>query len=194
MNIDDKIRSLGSFFKGLNVVNNGATFFVLVKFPDTWKVFDEEGLKTRYGVFIGKKEEGLYFMTDAENGFDNIFDAIQEVVNDNRSLEEKAELFKTKTEELRDLFVSEPLEKLKTLEFTFAVKKSARKPKNAVKNENASVQVEEPVVVESPVAEEPKEIEEKGVSKKGTSKKNNKTNDSDTMSFMKGLTGEDKKK
>lgn len=194
MDINERVKALGPYFKSLNMVDGAVV--VLVKFPEKWKVFNKEEIFEEFNVQVGKKEEvdGTFFVGEIADGLENVFDAIESVISQNKTLEEKAELLEAKAKELRDLFISEPLEKLKTLEFTFKVKNTARKSKNAVKTEET---VEEPEEKSNPiqlVEFRPEDLverkEEKPKKQAKSEKKAAKNNDdSDVMSFMKDLEG-----
>ena len=182
MNINERIKELGSYFKGLNIVED--TTFVLVKFPEKWKVFDETLLNQNFKVYSGTKEgvDGIFFLTETSNGVDCLFDAINYVINENKAFEEKATLLQEKANELRELFITESLEKLRTLEFTFSTKRSPKKTKNSVKREITQV------VDENKTEEITTQVQnDEPVSEKNTP-------ESDTMSFMKELTEGGKKK
>ena len=176
MDINDRIKEIEPYFKSLNMVDG--TTVILVKFPNKWKIFNAEEITETYNVYTGKKEnvDGTFFLSETANGVDCIFDAINEVINQNKTFEEKAVLLEQKANELSNLFLVEPLEKLRTLEFTFPVKKSTRKPKNEAKKE---------VVLDST---------QNDVEKDDTTTQKVKNNgDSDIMSFMKKKEGTKKK-
>ena len=182
MNINDRIKKIEPYFKSLNMVDG--TTVVLVKFPNKWKIFNQEEITETYKVYTGKKEnvDGIFFLSEMSNGIDCIFDAIEEVINQNKTFEEKAALLEIKAKELSELFLVEPIEKLRTLEFTFSAKKVTRKPKkepiaetaqNTTKNDEATAQKEE-------VTTQKEEI---------TTQKVKNNGDSDMMSFMKKKEG-----
>lgn len=180
--INEQIQKLGSYFKAFNVADNNA--FLLIKFPETWKVFDEDTLNKEFDVYTGQKPEGLYFITPLENGADCLFDAVNYVIEVNKALEEKQRLLQQKAQELTNLFISEPLEKLKTLEFTFKPQKKAK----AKVSKNVD---ETPIVVPEPqpqeIVTEPEPVVVEKPKKTKTTKKQENNDDSDVMSFMKDL-------
>ncbi len=184
MNINERVKSIEKYFKSLNMVDGAVV--VLVKFPDKWKVFNKEEISNEFKVDVGKKDgvDGTFFVGEIADGLDNVFDAIDEVVNQNKTFEEKAALLEIKAKELSDLFIAEPLEKLKTLQFTFATKKPDKKTKNTVKEKASSSSVEvdnrKEEIVEQEAAEKPK-------------KQPKNDGDSDVMSFMKEITEGGKK-
>lgn len=177
------------------------TTVILVKFPDKWKIFNAEELTETYNVYTGKKEnvDGIFFLSETSNGVDCIFDAIGEVINQNKTFEEKAALLEIKAKELSDLFLTEPLEKLRTLEFTFPTKKSTRKPKLTLKEVNTTKVSGTYVVNENDVnvqehdvnTTQKEEITTKNEAETIQKAKNN--GDSDMMSFMKKKEGTKKK-
>lgn len=192
--LNERINNIKQYFKGCNVASDST--FVLVSFPKTWKTFDEETLNNKYNVFTGQRDEGMYFITETANGTDCIFDAIEYTIKLNQTFEEKQALLQIKANELAALFVTEPLEKLKTLEFTFAKTKQPRKyTKKVTATEEPQQIVEEtPTVVETDTVVEKQvenEEQEQVVNEEKTTKKNNKKTkktESSTMSFIKGLT------
>ena len=187
MNINDRIKEIEPYFKSLNMVDG--TTVILVKFPDKWKIFNPEDITETYNVYTGKKEnvDGVFFLAETSNGVDCIFNAIEDVINQNKTFEEKAALLEEKARELSDLFLVEPLEKLRTLEFTFQTKKSvSRKPKNEVKKE-VDVDTTQNIVQKEETTTQKEEVTtQKG--KKTTQKTKNNV-DSDMMSFMKKKEG-----
>ena len=190
MNINERVKSIEKYFKSLNMVDGAVV--VLVKFPDKWKVFNKEEISNEFKVDVGRKDgvDGTFFVGEIADGLDNVFDAIDEVINQNKTFEEKAALLEIKAKELSDLFITEPLEKLKTLQFTFITKKPVKKAKNTVKEEvsNSSVEVDnrKKEIVEQ-------EVVEKTKSTKQTKKQPKNDGDSDVMSFMKEITEGGKK-
>lgn len=136
MDINDRIKKIEPYFKSLNMVDG--TTVILVKFPNKWKIFNADELTKTYNVYTGNKEnvDGVFFLSETSNGVDCIFDAIEEVINQNKTFEEKAALLEIKANELSNLFLIEPIEKLRTLEFTFPAKKTTRRPKLTLKEVN----------------------------------------------------------
>lgn len=201
--LNDRIKSINTYFRGFNIGND--TSFVLVSFPKTWKIFDEKSLNDTYNVYTSKKNEGIYFISGIENGVDCLFDAIDDVILQNRTVEEKQELLQKKANELTQLFINEPIEKLKTLTFVFGKTKKVKTTKKKVdvskkvdetkscevvetKSETNNIDVEQNKVedLKEEVKKEPKEI-------KTVKKKKNKVKEknSENMEFLKNLIGED---
>jgi len=152
-NITDNIKRIENYFVNLNIAEGKA--YILAKFPDKWTVFEKfdqlnvEAVKSKDG-------NGYYFFTDAENGVENLFTAIEFVENTNKDIEEKTQLLKEKMNELKQLFLTNDVKKLKTLEFEFK-----RTPKKVKGKENAK--------------EEKNIVQETIVTEKKLSKKENKS-------------------
>jgi hypothetical protein len=122
---------------------------------------------------------GHYFFTSLTNGADCVFDAIDDIIKFNQSIEEKTRLLKTKAQELKELFETEDIEKLRTLTFTFVTndvktetedettKKEGKKnnkgnkgKKGKDKKNKAAEEAPVTPTEEEPVKEEKAEVEE----------------------------------
>lgn len=141
MSINEKINKIERYFVGMSVAEG--YIYITVKFPAEWKVSSR--LEDKYGVKAVKTEtnDGYYFFTTMDIGFDNIFDAIEDAISFNEVAIQKRELFETKIRELQVIFEDEPLDVLETIEFKYKKRKIAKK-----KNDY----IEEKEVVECPVA------------------------------------------
>lgn len=117
----ERINKLKPYFKQLNV--EGENVYIWVIFPKNWALPSNEELNNDYGVGITPNGEsdggGLLFYTSFESGFSPVFDAVEYVIEYNKTLEEKNKLLIEMANKLRDLFVEEPLERLRTLQFVF---------------------------------------------------------------------------
>lgn len=135
MDVKDRIEKVKEYFRGMQVYNDGGIniIYVIVQFPNRW-IIDEEVPK-KFGVTVtgGTDYQGqFYFCTEMEKGFDCVFDAIEYNINKMLSAQERATLFRQKTEELQNIFMDEsiPLESLRNLEFSF--KKTKQKSKKQI--------------------------------------------------------------
>ena len=203
MDINDRIKKIEPYFKSLNMVDG--TTVILVKFPNKWKIFNADELTKIYNVYTGNKEnvDGVFFLSETSNGVDCIFDAIEEVINQNKTFEEKAALLEIKANELSNLFLIEPLEKLRTLEFTFPAKKTTRRSKLTLKEVNApkvngtySLNEKDANASEddmSTIKNTTKKEEVTTQNKVETTQNVKNNGDSDMMSFMKKKEGTKKK-
>ena len=133
MNIQERIKNISEYFVGMQMSTEDNVVYVRTRFPDKWVISEllEDNFKVR-GI-QDKKNNTQFFFTNIENGFDVVFDAIDFTIQMNKSALERLELFKEKVEELKELFDSEEIEKLRRLEFTFKKQeKKSRKKKVAV--------------------------------------------------------------
>ena len=138
-NVKERIDNLKEYFLGMDVKEN--VISVAVQFPRKWVIID--GLEEKYGIVVDpcKNTEGspyedkpnsYYFAASLTDGFDVLFDAIEENVSVMISAEERIKLLDEKIKEIKELFDDEDnsLEKLRTLEFTFQSSfRSNKKPK-----------------------------------------------------------------
>lgn len=133
MNIQERIKNISEYFVGMQMSTEDNVVYVRTRFPDNWVI--SELLEDNFNVrgIQDKKNKTQFFFTNIENGFDVVFDAIDFTIQMNKSALERLELFKEKVEELKELFDSEEIEKLRRLEFTFKKQeKKSRKKKVAV--------------------------------------------------------------
>ena len=133
MNIQERIKNISEYFVGMQMSTEDNVVYVRTRFPDKWVI--SELLEDNFNVrgIQDKKNNTQFFFTNIENGFDVVFDAIDFTIQMNKSALERLELFKEKVEELKELFDSEEIEKLRRLEFTFKKQeKKSRKKKVAV--------------------------------------------------------------
>ena len=130
-----RIEKISSFFKGFNITDGIA--YVVVSFPKAWQIPSGEVLSTEFKTSVAEDDNGTYFFTQYINGIELVFDAVDFVIEFNRDLEAKTNLFKEKMDELKNIFMSESLETLKTLkiEFKQATKKNTKKKNTSKKNE-----------------------------------------------------------
>jgi hypothetical protein len=180
MTLHERIEKIKPCFKGFNVDAKEGVSVLLAKFPVGWTVPD--AVSKSFNLQTETHPEGVYFVTEIENGIDELFDAVEYIIEYNQSIIEKSEILKEKINELKDLFVRESVERLKTLQFTFGSeavvsKESATTKKNTRTGKKTAEKKEKPEaapvneIPEAPITEEPE---------------NN--DDNDLMSLAKGLT------
>lgn len=114
MNIQQRINSLQPYVVQIRFVNG--TSVVDTVFKQGWRVPQSSVIQsvkgddeaTNYHMFFTEKEE---------LGIDDILDYIEQVIEINVEREKKYELLKVKTEELKELFKKNPLNKLQNMKF-----------------------------------------------------------------------------
>lgn len=124
MDIKDRIKKLGKYFQGMQIVTTDdgtQVIYVIVKFPYNWIIDDE--LEKKFGVTVaqGNSAEEYYFCTDIDSGEQVLFDAIDYNIDKMKEAIERAQLLSRKTSELKALFENEnvTIEELRTLKFTY---------------------------------------------------------------------------
>ena len=124
MDIKDRIKKLGKYFHGMQIVttdDGSQVIYVVVKFPYNWIIDDE--LEKKFGVTVaqGNSAEEYYFCTDIDSGEQILFDAIDYNIDKMKEAIERAQLLSRKTTELKALFENETvtIEELRTLKFTY---------------------------------------------------------------------------
>ena len=124
MEIKDRIKSLGKYFKTMQVasVDGQQVVYVVVEFPNGWSIGDDIEEKFKVTIANGENPNEYYFCGDIENGFESVFDAIEYNVDMMKEAIERARLLSEKTRELREIFENGeyPIEKLRTLKFEFS--------------------------------------------------------------------------
>ena len=147
MDVKDRIEKVKEYFRGMQVqnVDGSNIIYVIVQFPQRWII--DNDIPNKYGVSVAKGndyEGQFYFCAEMEKGFDTVFDAIECNVNKMLTAQERAKLFREKTQELQNLFEDESIsiESLRSLEFTL------KTPKNKGKKEKKTTtpKIEESVL------------------------------------------------
>lgn len=163
MDLQGRIKDISEYFKGFEFVEN--LLIIKVQYKDKWDVFGKKDESIK--VTPDENIPNLYFYYgDSSLGYDDFFDLIEHTIQYNIEKEEKLHLLNEKIKELKDLFIQEDVETLRTLKFICekgkkkaqTQKKRGRKPK--VEKETV---VEEKVNenVENTVVEEAQPVEEK---------------------------------
>lgn len=129
MNIKERIEKLGMYFHSMNVASENNIIYVRVQFPKGWGCSE----LTEYNYKVKAVDDEIpgyfYFFADMEIGFDKVFDAIEYNIQFNEEAQAKVSLLREKIEELKNIFETEDINVLKTLEFKLK-KKIVKKNKN----------------------------------------------------------------
>ena len=123
----DRIDKIKDYFRGIELING--VRIVNITYPPKWGVFPSDDEKIKVAKSEDKVNEWFYYGDCELVTFSDIFDLIDNTIEMNVSAEEKLELLNQKFEELKHLFATEPLEKLKTLAFIFDIPKKGKKNK-----------------------------------------------------------------
>ena len=148
-NIQDMIKKIDQFFKGMQVTDVEGTnvIYVSVVFPERWVIDSSITDKYEVSVIDGQGQDELLFCADINTGFDKVFDAIDFCIQVNKDAMERTKIFQEKLTKLKEIY-QENLTKLKemfsnmeysiedlksleytTLELTIAKKKKTQQKK-----------------------------------------------------------------
>lgn len=160
MGLNDRIEKLKPYLLVYNVSIDDGVQYAVLRLPDKWSIPADE-IDKAYGVKIRKIDGGICFLADISAGQDTLFNSLDYVVNLNVKLEERVSLLKQKVDELKEIFMKEDLEKLKTIEFTFPPRKKGKSSDGQKKTKQQPVAQEtEEKPVEVPAEQAEKQEEE----------------------------------
>lgn len=121
MEIKDRIKKLGPYFKEMQIVtvDGEQVIYIVVNFPRGWVIDDEIESKFNISIMDGENADEYYFCGSIDLGQDVLFDAIDYNIEKMKSAIERAQLLTSKIKELKGMFENEdiPLEKLRLLKF-----------------------------------------------------------------------------
>ena len=147
LNLQTRIDKVKEYFRGIEYTSG--LFIVKVEYKPKWNVFQPNG--GSISVTVDDNIPNLYYYYgDSTIDYNDFFDLIDETIKFNMEAEDKVALMREKYAELKELFVNEDLETLKTLTFTLKKKKPKKvKPKvEKVEEESVLENKEEAEVVE----------------------------------------------
>lgn len=131
--LSNRIEKIKPYFITFNISAEDDAAYVVVKLPPQWSIPDTKALKENFKVEVAPMSNGICFASEIKNGTDCIFDAVDYIIDFNKRVEERRELLKQKAEELKNLFASETLDKLKTLTFVFESEQEEPKKRKGAK-------------------------------------------------------------
>lgn len=134
--LQDRIKSNAEYFRGMEIRNG--IVIVKVLYKDRWGAYPSNDEKIKVAKSDEVPNEYFYYGDFPDISFDDVFDLIENTIEMNLNAIAKIELLNAKFEELKNIFATESLDKLKTLYFAFEnVKPSKPKRKyNKKKKEN----------------------------------------------------------
>jgi hypothetical protein len=151
-----QIDGIREYFKGLTVTLDNIV--LMVKFPDGWILGLSDGLLKDFKCEVRSMQDGVYFVDQFENGYEEIFKCANTIISVNKEMEAKSVLLKQKAKELSELFLNSSLDELENLEFNFnkkATQKAQKKTTTKKNNEKEMVVLE----TEEPPTENVIEVE-----------------------------------
>lgn len=141
MELQDRYVKTKQYVSLFNIAENVA--YALLRMPNGWVI--PSNITKEFNIQYKKDTEsqnGHYLFVDLsenQNGITSIFDTIDFIIEFNNAIEERASIFREKAEILKKLVYSEPINKLKTLEFVFKPEKKSRKAKKNKNKNNEEV-------------------------------------------------------
>jgi hypothetical protein len=144
--LQDRIKKIAQYFRGIEMT--GGLFIVKVQYKEKWAAYPTQDMETIKVTRSDEEPNVWFYYAQADTvDMEMIFDLIEETIEMNESVRLKIELLKSKVEELKVLFDTEPLNKLERLEFTFkpeiAEKLKSKRRYNKKKKEDIVVATEE---------------------------------------------------
>ena len=114
-----RIEQIKEYFVAFNIAEDIA--YILISFPEKWELPSSSVLEENFDTKTATETDGkIYFFSDLSNGVNNVFDAVDFVVEYNKELEEKTELFMEKINYLKELFSTKTLDELKKLQISIS--------------------------------------------------------------------------
>lgn len=117
--LQDRIDEIQKYFRSIELKEN--LYIVRVMYPDKWEAFPSENGVINVTRVESMNNEWYYYAHVDETDLDNIFNLIKETIENNKSAEEKALLYREKMYELKEIFSDEvnTIEMLRSIKFVF---------------------------------------------------------------------------
>lgn len=122
--LQNQIEIYSNYFRSIEIIEDA--LIISVKYPDKWDVYDSEDGQIRAVKSEDFPNVWLYWANKNQVTIEDIFKLIDNTITTNKNAIAKVDLLSEKFNQLKELFASEPLDKLKTLEFTFSKKKKKK--------------------------------------------------------------------
>jgi hypothetical protein len=129
-----QIEKIREYFKGLTISLDNIV--LMVKFPDGWILGLSDGLLKDFKCEVRSMQDGVYFVDQFENGYEEVFKCANTIISVNKEMEAKSALLKQKAKELSELFLNSSLEELENLEFNFNKKVTQKAQKKTTTKKN----------------------------------------------------------
>lgn len=155
--LQDEIMKLGDYFRGIEYYNEA--LIVKVNFPQRWQVYASKDGNIKPAK--SEKAVGEYYYYGNMNvvTLDDIFGVIKETIEANKDAELKIQLLNEKANELKELFKTNPYDKLLGLKFVLEEVK-AEKPKRKYTKKKKKVEEENNDVVVAETTDADKQEEQ----------------------------------
>lgn len=114
--LQDRIRNLQPYFLGFEIKET--LYIMRIALPSRWSAYNSEDNLIKV-TKSDTNNEWFYYADINEVDLNDIFDLVEDTILTNESVTKKIELMRQRMEELKELFQSETLERLETLQFVF---------------------------------------------------------------------------
>ena len=115
--IFETIKTLRPYFYSIREIEDNVSLDM--KFPVRWKTEYQDDAVNIIAQDKNEKVNLVSFVTPAtKEGYESVINIAQAIIKFNQEEEEKEKLFQQKINELKELFKSESLDKLKEITFT----------------------------------------------------------------------------
>lgn len=121
MTLNEQLIRLSSYKINFNIYEG--TVIISLEYPKDWTILEIKSDDIQTTSENGRQFYWIPLQTDIEK----VFELIDETIEYNKDIEAKSELFKQKIDEMRQLFLEEDLQTLKTMEFKIKKKKLPKK-------------------------------------------------------------------
>jgi hypothetical protein len=122
MNLQDIMVKLAEYSVGCRIMDG--YFLINITYDGNWNVIPPENDKIE---FAQKNGVSYYMAMINEVSFEEVFNSIKETIDYNIDLQKKVNLFKSKVDELQEIFAKEDLETLRTITFEYCPKKKEKR-------------------------------------------------------------------
>lgn len=122
MNLQDIMVKLAEYSVGCRIMDG--YFLINITYDCNWNVIPPENEKIE---FAQKNGVSYYMAMINEVSFEEVFNSIKETIDYNIDLQKKVNLFKSKVDELQEIFAKEDLETLRTITFEYGPKKKEKR-------------------------------------------------------------------
>ena len=146
LQLQNKLLEYSLYNVGFNIYDGQMVVHII--YPSSWTIIEPGNPAVTFARDT-KNPQLYYYIASVTVNIEEIFNSIENTVNFNKELEEKEQLLKQKVNELQELFVMEPIERLKTLQFVIPdtlpvkTKKSRKLKENGQKKEVNKTEVQE---------------------------------------------------
>ena len=130
MTLNEQLIRLSSYKINFNIYEG--TVIISLEYPKDWTVLEINSSDIQTTSENGRQFYWVPLQMDVEK----VFELIDETIEYNKDIEAKSELFKQKIDEMRQIFLEEDLQTLRTMEFKMKKKKFPKKKVTEEKENN----------------------------------------------------------